>query len=205
MAGVDLEAAVRHLRSVEPRLIPVIERHGLPPLVPTRDPFESLARAIVYQQLSGAAAATIYGRMKALFPRGRLARPSILAATPVERLRSAGISGAKAAALIDLASHFADGRVGKALLLRGGEDEIRSALLAVRGIGPWSVDMFLMFGLVRPDILPVGDLGIRKAMQRLFRLRSLPEAARMEKLAAPWRPYRTVASWYLWRTLEADS
>jgi DNA-3-methyladenine glycosylase II len=201
----DLEAAVRHLRGVDPRLAPVIDRHGVPPLTPTRDPFESLARAIVYQQLSGAAAATIYQRMLALYPRARLPRPAVLAATPVERLRTAGLSGAKAAALVDLAAHFADGRVRPARLRRDSEDEVRAALLPVRGIGPWSVDMFLMFGLVRPDILPVGDLGIRKGMQRHFRLRSLPEAARMEKLAAPWRPYRTFASWYMWRLLEVDS
>lgn len=203
--STDLEAAVRHLRDVDPRLTPVIDRHGVPPLTPTRDPFEALARAIVYQQLSGAAASTIYKRMLALFPRARLPRPATLAAAPIERLRSAGLSGAKAAALVDLASHFADGRVRSARLLRDPDDAVRDALLPVRGIGPWSVDMFLMFGLVRPDVLPVGDLGIRKGMQRHFRLRKLPDAPRMEKLAAPWRPYRTVASWYMWRLLEVDS
>jgi DNA-3-methyladenine glycosylase II len=198
----ELAAAVAKLRVADPKLGPVIDRHGPPPLTPTRDPFHSLARAIVYQQLSGAAAGTIFGRFLALYPGGKFPTPDALAATPVARLRSAGLSGAKAAALLDLAAHFADGRVRPAHLRKAGEDEVRAALLPVRGIGPWSVDMFLIFGLVRPDVLPVGDLGVRKGMQLHFRLRTLPEAPRMEKLAAPWRPYRSLAAWYMWRVVE---
>lgn len=201
--GTDLDAAVRHLRAADARLHPVIERHGVPPLAPTKDPFRSLARAIVYQQLSGAAAGTIFGRFVGLFPGQRFPRPAVLAATPVERLRTAGLSGAKAAALVDLATHFSDGRVRAAKLLRADDAAVRDALLPVRGIGPWSVDMFLIFGLVRPDVLPTGDLGIQKGMQRHFGLRKLPSPATMERLAAPWRPYRSIASWYMWRVLEA--
>jgi DNA-3-methyladenine glycosylase II len=180
----------------------VIDRHGPPPLTPTRDPFQSLARAIVYQQLTGKAAGTIFARFVALFPGGKFPSPELLARTPLPRLRSAGLSGGKAAALLDLAAHFADGRVRPAELRRAPEEAVRAALLPVRGIGPWSCDMFLIFGLVRPDVLPVGDLGVRKGMQLHFRLRALPEAARMEKLAAPWRPYRSLAAWYMWRVVE---
>lgn len=202
MKRAELAAALDLLRTADPRLGPVIDRHGSPPITPTRDPFHALARAIVYQQLTGAAAGTIFGRFQALYPGGKFPTPEELAATPVERLRSAGLSGGKAAALLDLAAHFADGRVRPAHLRRAGEDQVRAALLPVRGIGPWSVDMFLIFGLVRPDVLPVGDLGVRKGMQLHFRLRKLPEPPRMEKLAAPWRPYRSLAAWYMWRVVE---
>jgi DNA-3-methyladenine glycosylase II len=196
------DAALRHLRSVDPKLAPVIERHGPPAFAPTSDPFHSLARAIVYQQLSGGAASTIFRRFCELYPGKKFPRPAALAATPIARLRTAGLSGAKAAALVDLASHFADRRVKKAHLMTAPDDDVRAALLPVRGIGPWSVDMFLMFGLVRPDVLPVGDLGVRKGMQLHFKLRKLPEAPRMEALAEPWRPYRTFGSYYMWRVLE---
>jgi len=199
----DLDAALRHLHAADVGLRPLVARHGAPPLAPTRDPFRSLARAIVYQQLSGAAAGTIFQRFVALYPRNRFPRPAALAATPVARLRSAGLSGAKAAALRDLAAHFADGRVRAARLLRADDDAVRAALLPIRGIGPWSVDMFLIFGLVRPDVLPTGDLGVQKGMQRHFGLRKLPSPAQMTRLAAPWRPYRSIASWYMWRVLEA--
>jgi DNA-3-methyladenine glycosylase II len=198
----DLAAALAHLRAADPRLTPVIERHGTPPLSPTRDPFHSLARSIVYQQLTGKAAGTIFGRFVALYPRARFPTPEALAATPVETLRGAGLSNAKALALRDLAAHFADGRVKKRHLLGAPDEEIRSALLPVRGVGTWTIDMFLIFGLVRPDVLPVGDLGVRKGMQLHFGLRKLPEAARMEKLAAPWRPFRSIGAYYMWRVVE---
>ena len=201
-SGPPLDDALRHLRAADPRLAPLIDRHGPPPLEATRDPFRSLARAIVYQQLSGGAASTIFKRFCGLYPGGRFPRPAALAATPLLRLRSAGLSGAKAAALLDLAAHFADRRVQKAHLLSAPDDEVRAALLPVRGIGAWTVDMFLIFGLVRPDVLPVGDLGVRKGMQLHFGLRKLPEAPRMEALAAPWRPFRSFASYYMWRVVD---
>jgi DNA-3-methyladenine glycosylase II len=197
-----VDDALRHLRAADPRLAAVIDRHGPPALEATRDPFHSLARAIVYQQLTGSAAGTIFKRFCGLYPRGRFPRPAALAATPVERLRSAGLSGAKAAALLDLAAHFADKRVRKGHLLAAPDDEVRAALLPVRGIGAWTVDMFLIFGLVRPDVLPVGDLGVKKGMQLHFGLRKLPEAPRMEALAAPWRPYRSFAAYYMWRVVD---
>ncbi|MBS1121846.1 MAG: DNA-3-methyladenine glycosylase [Deltaproteobacteria bacterium] len=199
---VDWLPALGHLVSADPRLSPLIERHGAPTMMPSRNAVQSLARAIVSQQLSGAAADTIWGRVLALYPRRRFPPAATILATADDRLRAAGLSGAKTAALKDLARHVLDGKLVPARLTAATDDEVAAMLLPVRGIGPWSVDMFLMFALVRPDVLPVGDLGIRKGMQRHFQLRKLPEAARMMKLAEPWRPYRTAASWYMWRLLE---
>jgi DNA-3-methyladenine glycosylase II len=200
--AIDWAPALRHLRTVDARLAPVIERHGAPTITPTTDAVHSLARAIVSQQLSGKAAATIWGRFLALYPRGKFPRPAAILATEDAALRGAGLSGAKAAAIKDLARHVMEKRLVPSRLPGATDAEIAALLLPVRGIGPWSVDMFLMFALARPDVLPVGDLGIRKGMQRHFRLRKLPEPRRMIQLAAPWRPYRSVAAWYMWRLLE---
>jgi DNA-3-methyladenine glycosylase II len=199
---IDWSPALLHLRTVDEKLRPVIERHGAPTLAPTSNAVMALARAIVSQQLSGKAATTIWGRFLALYPRAAFPRPAAILATPDAMLRGAGLSGAKAAAIKDLARHVVDKKLVPARLPRATDEEVAAMLLPVRGIGPWSVDMFLMFALARPDVLPVGDLGIQKGMQRHFGLRKLPDAARMAKLAAPWRPYRSVAAWYMWRVLE---
>jgi len=200
--GIDWNPALLHLRSVDGKLAAVIERHGSPTIEPTTDALRSLARSIVYQQLSGKAAETIWGRFVALYPGKRFPRPAAILATPDAALRAAGLSGAKAAALKDLARHVVERRLVPARLPKASDEEVAAMLLPVRGIGPWSVDMFLMFALARPDVLPVGDLGIRKGMQQHFGLRKLPDAPKMTRLAAPWRPYRTVAAWYMWRLLE---
>jgi len=199
---IDWQPALHHLRTADAKLAPVIDRHGEPTITPTTDAVRSLARAIVSQQLSGKAAATIWERVLALYPGRRFPRAAAILATPDAALRAAGLSGAKAAALKDLARHVVDKKLVPARLPAATDEEVAAMLLPVRGIGPWSVDMFLIFALARPDVLPVGDLGIRKGMQRHFRLRKLPEAARMHKLAAPWQPYRSIASWYMWRLLE---
>ena len=168
----------------------------------TSDAVQSLARAVVSQQLSGKAASTIWGRLLALYPGAQFPQATALLATPDDALRGVGLSGAKAAALKDLARHVVDEKLVPTRLPMATDAEVAAMLLPVRGIGPWSVDMFLMFALGRPDVLPVGDLGVRKGMQRHFGLRKLPEADRMTRLAAPWRPYRSVAAWYMWRLLE---
>lgn len=198
----DLAAATAHLRRIEPRFAPLIERHGVPTLTPTRDPFASLGRAIIYQQLAGAAAATILGRFCALFGSARFPRPATVAAASVETLRPAGLSRAKALALLDLAAHFTDRRIRPKALLAAGDAEVAATLLPVRGIGPWSVDMFLMFGLCRPDVWPVGDLGVRLGLQHFLRMRAVPAPARMTRVAATWRPFRSLAAWYMWRVIE---
>jgi DNA-3-methyladenine glycosylase II len=199
---VDWSAALEHLHAADPKLSPLIEKHGAPTIAPTTDAVQSLARAIVSQQLSGAAASTIWGRVLALYPRKRFPGAAALLETPDADLRAAGLSGAKTAAVKDLAHHVVSKKLVPRRLGTATDEEVAAMLLPVRGIGPWSVDMFLMFALARPDVLPVGDLGIRKGMQRHFGLRKLPEADRMTKLAAPWQPFRTVASWYMWRLTE---
>ncbi|MEO7732102.1 MAG: DNA-3-methyladenine glycosylase [Kofleriaceae bacterium] len=198
----DWTPALTHLRIADPRLAKVIEHHGPPTIKPRKDPVQALARAIVSQQLSGAAAETIWGRFVALYPKGKFPAPSAILATEDTALRAVGLSGAKAASIKDLARHVIEAKVVPARLGKLTDEEVSAMLLPVRGIGPWSIDMFLMFFLARPDVLPVGDLGIKKGMQRHFGLRKLPQADRMIKLAAPWRPFRTIASWYMWRLLE---
>jgi DNA-3-methyladenine glycosylase II len=118
-------------------------------------------------------------------------------------LRGAGLSGAKVRALKDLARHVVERRLLPAKLTKASDEEVADMLLPIKGIGPWSVDMFLMFALARPDVLPTGDLGIKKGMQRHFGLRAMPEPKRMIALAAPWQPFRSAAAWYMWRTLES--
>lgn len=205
MADTDqVAAAMRHLARVEPTLAPVMARHGPPTLKPTRRPVESIGRAIVYQQLSGAAAGTIYGRFKALFG-GKFPSARVLQAAQPVALRAAGLSFAKIAALQDLAAHVTSRRLQPARLASISDDEVMAALLPIRGIGPWSVHMFLMFALGRPDVLPTGDLGIQKGMQQHFGLQALPSPEQMELLTTHWRPYRTVGSWYMWRVLEGEA
>jgi DNA-3-methyladenine glycosylase II len=199
---LHMPAALRHLRRVHGPMRSLIARHGAPALQRTRNSFQSLGRAIIYQQLSGLAAGTIYRRFLALYPQGRFPRPDVLLATPFETLRSVGLSRAKASSLLDLAAKLADGTVKPRMFSRMDEETLRQSLTQVRGIGPWSVDMFMMFGLLRPDVLPVGDLGVRKGMQLYFGLTDLPAPAEMYDLAGPWRPFRTAASWYMWRVVE---
>jgi len=200
--GIDWTLAVDHLAKADPKLRPLIDRHGHPTIRPTRNAVQSLARAIVGQQLSPRAAQTIWERVLAIYD-GTFPRPDTILATPDATLRAAGLSGAKTAALKDLARHVVEKRLVPRKLPRATDAEVAAMLLPVRGIGPWSVDMFLMFALARPDVLPTGDLGVRKGMQLHFRLRKLPEPDRMTALAAPWRPFRSIGSWYMWRLLES--
>lgn len=164
--------------------------------------YEALAEAIVYQQLTGKAAATIYSRVKALGG-GALPPPAALVALPEDALRGAGLSRAKAAALRDLAAHAGDGRlpdVDEARLLDDGA--LVERLVSVRGIGPWTVEMLLIFRLGRTDVLPATDYGVRKGFQKVFRTRELPTPKQVLARGERWRPHRTMASWYLWRALD---
>jgi 3-methyladenine DNA glycosylase/8-oxoguanine DNA glycosylase len=186
------------------RLIARVGGFGLRPR-PAQSLFAALARAIVYQQLSGNAAATILSRVVTLFAPKRFPTPSDLLAMPPERLRAAGLSAAKTAALRDLAARTLDGTVPSMARVRRMDDEaIIEQLTRVRGIGRWTVEMLLIFRLGRPDVLPVGDLGVRKGFALTFGTRGLPEPGAMTRRAERWRPYRSVASWYMWRALELD-
>jgi 3-methyladenine DNA glycosylase/8-oxoguanine DNA glycosylase len=167
-------------------------------------PFDALAESIAYQQLSGKAAATIFGRVRALYPKRKWLDPEQLLATPDETLRAAGLSRAKTAALKDLAAKTIDGTVpaGRALI-RMSDDEIITRLTAVRGIGRWTVEMLLLFDLGRPDVWPVDDYGVRKGFAKTFGRRKLPTPKQLMKFGEKWRPYRSVAAWYFWRALDA--
>jgi DNA-3-methyladenine glycosylase II len=184
-------------------LIARSRRYNITPTISVR-PFDALAESIAYQQLTGKAAATIFGRVRALYPKRKWLDPKQLLATPDERLRAAGLSRAKTAALKDLAAKTIDGTVpsGRALL-RMTDDEIIARLTTVRGIGRWTVEMLLLFDLGRPDVWPVDDYGVRKGFAKTFRRRKLPTPKQLMKLGEKWRPYRSVAAWYFWRALDA--
>jgi len=184
------------------RLIARSRRYNITPAVTIR-PFDALAESIAYQQLSGKAAATIFGRVRALYPKRKWLDPEQLLATPDETLRAAGLSRAKTAALKDLAAKTIDGTVptGRALI-RMSDDEIIARLTAVRGIGRWTVEMLLLFDLGRPDVWPVDDYGVRKGFAKTFGRRQLPTPKQLMKFGEKWRPYRSVAAWYFWRALD---
>ncbi len=197
-------AALDHLRRCDRRLGVLVDRVG--PYRPRRhtcSPCESVARAIVYQQLSGKAAATILGRLRERC--GGAISPAALAALGDQEIRDVGISGQKLSYLRDLQARLAAGALDLRRLARRPDEEVIEALTAVRGIGRWSAEMYLMFRLGRPDVLPVGDLGIQKAVRKGWRLRSLPDPEKLRRIAEPWRPWRSVACWYLWRSLDAEA
>ena len=195
--------AVRHLRRADPVLGGIIEQVGKCRLRADSGggPFAALVEAILYQQITGRAAATIHGRLRDAVGR-KHPRPTDIRALSDEQLRSAGLSRQKIGYLRDLAEKAANGLpLGR--LRRLADDDVVGALVGVKGIGRWTAEMFLMFRLGRPDVLPVDDYGIRKAMQRAYRKRALPKPDWMRRTAESWRPYRSVASWYLWRSLDA--
>jgi 3-methyladenine DNA glycosylase/8-oxoguanine DNA glycosylase len=205
-APLDAAAAVRHLRKVDPALAAVIRKAGPCGLQPRLryPPFEEILESIVYQQLSGKAAATIYGRVRGLYPPRRVLSPQAVLDTPDETLRGAGLSRAKLAAARDLAAKTIEGVVPSATALRRmPDDEIVERLTAVRGVGTWTVQMLLIFRLGRPDVLPIHDLGIQKGFKRTYRTRQWPKPERIERDGEKWRPFRSVASWYLWRATDA--
>jgi len=184
-------------------LIARSRRYNIAPAVSIR-PFDALAESIAYQQLSGKAAATIFGRVRGLYPKTKWLDPAKILATPDDALRSAGLSRAKTAAIKDLAAKTIDGTVpsGRALL-RMNDDEIIARLTQVRGIGRWTVEMLLLFDLGRPDVWPVDDYGVRKGFAKTFGRRKLPTSKQLIKSGEKWRPYRSVAAWYFWRALDA--
>ncbi len=197
----------RHLAAVDPALGEVIRRVGPCALKPRkRTPFEALVKSVTYQQLNGTAAATIFGRFVALYPDSRFPTPEQVLATPEERLRSAGLSRAKAAAIRDIADKTISGVVPDGRAIRKMADaEIIERLTAVRGVGPWTVEMLLIFTLGRPDVLPVTDYGIRKGFAQVYHWKELPSPKELVAAGEKWRPHRTTAAWYLWRSLDLKS
>jgi DNA-3-methyladenine glycosylase II len=195
-------AALAHLQGGDPILAAIIRRVGAFDMRYREPDFETLVRSIVYQQISGKAALAIFGRLQAASRNGeRMAAEAVLA-LDLPAFRQLGLSQQKAAYVRDLAEKTAAGLVDFAALPALPDDLVVERLTAVRGVGVWTAQMFLMFALRRPDVLPVSDLGIRAAVTKAYRLRKPPGPARIEKLARPWRPYASVASWYLWRSLD---
>ena len=198
-------AAVRHLKKADPALSRVIARVGpCKARAHPQDTFEAILQAITYQQLNGKAASTIHGRVLALFG-GKCPRPADFLKQPEEPLRKAGLSRNKLAAMKDLAEKSVSGVVPlRTHLEKLSDEEIIERLTQVKGVGVWTAQMFLMFRLGRPDVMPSADFGIRKAFGLHFRKNGrLPPPSAIEKHARAWAPYRTIASWYLWRSLDA--
>lgn len=200
----DFSASLRTLRT-DPKMAKLIKRFGPPDLTRyhanSRGLFPALLRSIVYQQISGKAAAAILARVHALFPNAK-PTPEALLKIRAPRLRKAGLSIQKIGYVRDLAKRCLDGTIDEKQLPRMTSTEIIEHLIRVKGIGEWTAQMLLIFTLYRPDILPVGDLAIRKGFQEVYGLSQLPDKKEMEKIAQPWRMHATAASWYLWRVAD---
>ena len=200
------DKAHRHLAATDLRMAALIARsvrYNVKPGELVR-PFDALAESIAYQQLSGKAAATIWKRVRALYPRRKYLDPRAVLATPDEKLRGAGLSRSKVAALKDLAAKTIDGTVPTArALAKMSDEEIVERLITVRGIGRWTVEMLLLFDLARPDVWPIHDYGVQKGFAKTFGKRKLPTPKQMLKHGKKFAPHRSIAAWYFWRALDA--
>ena len=202
--AIDTGHALRHLRKHDPAMRPLIRRHGPPPLGGRGPAFAYLVQSILHQQLSGKAAATITRRFLKLAGGLRQLQPESVLAMDEDAMRTAGLSRQKIRYVKDLARCFTEDLVRPRRFPFRSDAEISAELTQVLGVGQWTVDMFLIFALGRPDVLPVGDLGVRYGFQRYFSLAEVPGAQEMSELAEPWRPYRSAAVWYLYRLLDSD-
>jgi 3-methyladenine DNA glycosylase/8-oxoguanine DNA glycosylase len=203
---VNHDLAHRHIAATHPRLAELIarsRRYEITPSLSVR-PFDALAESIAYQQLNGKAAATIWGRVRALYPKKKYLDPNLVLKTSDQKLRAAGLSRSKIAAVKDLAAKTIDGTVPTSRqLAKMSDEEIVTRLTAVRGIGRWTVEMLLLFDLGRLDVWPVQDYGVRKGFAKTFGKRKLPTPKQLLKQGEKWRPYRSVVAWYFWRALDA--
>ncbi len=181
------------------RFAALIKKHGAPVMRERGNPFQSLVRSIIYQQVSGKAAATILARFEALFPGNKFPTPEEVLSMPLQKLREAGLSSQKSSYIKDLAEKFVDGTVQHKKFKKMTNEEVIAHVTAVKGIGVWTAHMFLMFTLERLDVLPTGDLGVQKGFQIFYGLKKLPTHDQMEKLAKDWREHASIASWYMWR------
>ena len=197
----DWREAARHLRRADPALRRIIQQVGPCTLTCQRDYFSFLCKAIFNQQLSTKVAAVLFGRFRDEFPRRRPTPPLVLKMLEgdVQGLRRCGLSRQKAAYLRDLANHFVDSRIPTRRLSRMTDEEVIEALVNVKGVGRWTAEMFLMFVLNRPDVLPVDDLGLREGVREIYGLAERPKADDLRAIAESWKPYRSIATWYVWR------
>jgi len=200
------QVALQHLAQTDKVLARIIKQVGPCPLAPRRgvQPYQALVKAVTYQQLNGTAAETIFRRFLALFPETKFPTPQLVVDATDERLRSAGLSRAKTAAIKDIAAKTIEGVVPtRRAIARMSDAEVIERLTAIRGVGPWTVEMLLMFTLGRPDVLPATDYGVRSGFALVYGLKELPLPKDVLAHGERWRPYRSVASWYFWRALEA--
>ena len=193
--------ALRYLSKRDSKLGAIIKSVGDYTIEIRPEPFRSLVEAIIYQQLAGRAADTIYGRFLRIY-HNRFPSPQRILATSEAELRAAGLSRQKISYIKDLANHVHDGRLLLERIHEMNDSEVAEQLVQVKGIGRWTADMFLIFCLARPDVLPVGDLGLKRAMMVTYGLPELPLPAQMAEIATPWKPYSSVATWYMWKSLE---
>jgi len=198
----DYTIARKHLSKADPKLGRIIKQVGpcrLHAFAP-RDPFEALCMSIASQQLSTKAADTIFRRFCDLFP-NRKPAPDVVMTLTNEEIRAVGFSRPKVTFIKDLAAHVHDGRLDLKRLKKHPDDEVMRQLVAVKGIGRWTAEIFLMFRLGRPDVFPADDLGLMNAVQRVYGLRKRPDAKKLRKMGEAWKPHRSVAAWYLWQSL----
>jgi DNA-3-methyladenine glycosylase II len=196
-----LRAALRHLRGSDPILADLIRQIGPYRMVRRPERFQALVRAIIFQQLAGHAAQAIYDRFVALFPGVRFPSPRQVIEAEAGAMRKAGLSRQKLLYIRDLARHVADGGINFHRFARMDDEDIIEHLTRVRGIGRWTAEMFLMFNLGRPDVFPVDDLGVRNAIHRAYHLERPPTPKEMREIGERWRPFRSVAVWYLWQSV----
>ncbi len=201
------EAAIEHLTKADKVLARLIRKVGPCGLKARKrcSPFQALVQSVAHQQLNGTAANTILGRVMALYPRRKFPTPDDVLATPDEKLRGAGLSRAKVASIKDIAAKTVEGVVPPARTIAKMPDaEILERLTTIRGVGPWTVEMLLIFKLGRLDVLPATDFGVRKGFALIFMRDELPKPAELLEYGERWRPYRSIASWYLWRGLDGE-
>lgn len=197
-----MRKAISHLKTADPVMARIISRVGPYKIVYREPDFTTLARSIIYQQVSGAAAATVLARLTAAAGRAGRLSPNKILSLGVDGLRPCGVSRQKASYLLDLSERTRAKAIRFDRLTELSDEQVIAELTQVKGIGVWTVQMFLMFALRRPDVLPVGDLGVRNAIWKAYELEAPPAPKEIESIGAAWRPFATVASWYLWRSLD---
>ena len=201
------EPAIEHLTKADKILARLIRKVGPCELIPRKrcSPFQALVQSVAHQQLNGIAANTILQRVRALYPRTQFPTPDDVLATPDEKLRGAGLSRAKVASIKDIAARTLEGVVPpERTIAKMSDAEILQRLTTIRGVGPWTVEMLLIFKLGRLDVLPATDFGVRKSFALIFKRDELPKPIELLEHGERWRPYRSIASWYLWRGLDGD-
>ena len=202
LTKTETKAGVEYLQNIDEKLGLLIMEFGVPNFNTSDNYFESLTRSIIFQQLSGKAASTIYKRFLNIYHSKKFPPPKLVAKTDIILFRQAGLSNRKASYIISLAEAFIrDNYIPKDVSILSNE-QISEKLIAVKGIGHWTADMFLMFSLNRPDVFPLTDLGIQRGMKEFFNLKAIPSEKKMLKLSNKWKPYRSIASWYMWKIVD---